>query len=810
MRQAVTIAAFVGLFASTSLARALPSGFTKSRIASGLSKPTSMAFAPDGRLFITERGTQAGGTGHVRIVKDGALLSTPFVSIPVDDVVITANERGLLGLAIDPGFSSNNFIYVYYTVPGSPPHNRISRFTAVGDVAAPGSELSILDLDDLVNGNHNGGALHFGADGKLYVGVGENHIAANAIDLTNHLGKILRINGDGSAPSDNPFFDAGDGISARDRIWAFGLRNPFTFAVEPSTGRIFVNDVGEATWEEIDDLVKGSDYGWRGGATDGDSTAWYRYDHVAGKAIAGGTFYEPAAPPGAFASYVGQYFFADYTGGWIRVIDPSNKSVTAFETGIGGPLDLDVASDGTLYYLGHTAGEVWQVSASGSVQQGIALSTDLLNATEGSSSTFTVQLAAQPSSNVVVDVAGTSGDPSVTVAPTSLTFTSSNWSAPQTVTASAAEDPDALTGSAVITCSSSGLASQKVVVNAIDNDSNGPAALISAPREGDVVAGTGAEYYGGSNLDGSTVQGEFWVDGVLKYTDVGPGHYHYSGSHASWDTAELREGAHTLRLTVFDATGQSGSHEIHVTVDNLPAPWDQQDVGAVGAVGSGTQSSGVFTVKGSGADVGGTADGMHYVYESLSGDGEIKARIDAIDNVNSSAKAGVMIRETLAAGSKYALMLVMPGGELTFQRRTSTNGTSASTSGGTDPAPVWVRLKRAGSKLTGYKSPDGINWTRVGSASISMTTTALVGMAVTSHADGTLCAASFSNVASTGTIGAAALAFEPGHLSGDDDGPVVSRQGRSFGCGVGGGGGGAAVSSALMVGLALLLRRWRR
>src|SRR6185436_2841780 len=256
----------------------LPSGFTKTRVASGLSLPLGMAFAPDGRLFVLERGTTAGGTGRIRIIKNGQLLSTPFASITVSNVSISANERGLLGIAIDPAFNTNHFVYVYYTVNASPPFNKVSRFTANGDVAVSGSETQILRLNDLQDGNHNGGALAFGKDGKLYVGVGENHNAANATNLGNYLGKVLRINPDGSAPSDNPFFDSADGIGAKDRIWSFGHRNVWRLAVHPSSGRIFANDVGEATWEEINDVVKGKDFGWRGGSTDGDSTVWFKYD----------------------------------------------------------------------------------------------------------------------------------------------------------------------------------------------------------------------------------------------------------------------------------------------------------------------------------------------------------------------------------------------------------------------------------------------------------------------------------------------------------------------------------------------------
>ena len=127
--------------------------------------------------------------------------------------------------------------------PRRPVHNRVSRFTANGDVAVAGSEVPILELDNLSGAtNHNGGAIHFGPDGKLYIAVGENANGANSQTLSNPLGKVLRINSDGTIPSDNPFFNT---TGARKEIWALGLRNPFTFAFQPGTGRLFINDVGQ-------------------------------------------------------------------------------------------------------------------------------------------------------------------------------------------------------------------------------------------------------------------------------------------------------------------------------------------------------------------------------------------------------------------------------------------------------------------------------------------------------------------------------------------------------------------------------------
>ena len=248
------------LIAAPAHAATLPSGFTESLVASGLSSPTAMQFAPDGRLFVCEQG------GRLRVIKNGSLLPTPFVTLPVD----SSGERGLLGVAFDPDFAANRYVYVYYTATTPNLHNRISRFVANGDVAVPGSEVVIFELDALSSAtNHNGGAMAFGPfDGKLYAATGENANSANSQSLNTVLGKMLRLNADGTIPSDNPFFNSTTGKNRA--IWALGLRNPFTFAFNPFGTELFINDVGETTWEEINDGVAGANYGWP--TTEGPTT----------------------------------------------------------------------------------------------------------------------------------------------------------------------------------------------------------------------------------------------------------------------------------------------------------------------------------------------------------------------------------------------------------------------------------------------------------------------------------------------------------------------------------------------------------
>jgi glucose/arabinose dehydrogenase len=342
-------------------AATLPAGFTESQVAGGLAAPTAMAFAPDGRIFVCQQG------GQLRVIKNGTLLAAPFLSVTVD----SSGERGLLGVAFDPNFAVNNFIYIYYTATTPATHNRVSRFTANGDTAVPGSEVVLLDLNNLsAASNHNGGAMHFGPDGKLYIAVGENANPANAQTLNNLLGKILRINAGGNAgeiiPSDNPFFNTATGNNRA--IWALGLRNPYTFAFQPGTGRMFINDVGQSAWEEINEGIAGSNYGWP--TCEGPCAnlnfrnPLFAYGHgstaTTGCAITGGAFYNP--PTAQFpAQYLGKYFFADFCTGWIRLLDPSNNTASAFATGISNPVDLQVGADGALYYLARGTGSVFRV-----------------------------------------------------------------------------------------------------------------------------------------------------------------------------------------------------------------------------------------------------------------------------------------------------------------------------------------------------------------------------------------------------------------------------------------------------------------
>lgn len=388
------------LWALPGLLRAqLPPGFVQVQLADGLD-PTAMSVAPDGRVFISEK------SGRIRIWRDGRILPEPFLSIKVDNY----NERGLGGMVLDPDFERNNFVYLFFTVPGQN-FNRVSRFVANGDYVLPESERVLLDMDRLAGTIHNGGAMAFGADGKLYIATGDGSNASNSQNLNNLLGKILRINPDGSIPTDNPFYQQTTGRNRA--IWALGLRNPFTFDLHWPTGRIFANEVGSEYWEEVNEIVKGGNYGWPGieGKRVGENAPTnYRdpvhaYSHREGCAVIGSAFYEPPVP-GFPEKYRGKYFFADYCLGYIKVLNPANGQIEeTFLRGADRPVSIRTGPDGHLYYLARgglgggseqdntssTDGSLWRIEYRGDGAPVVAIQPKNLVLPVGDDALFSVQ-----------------------------------------------------------------------------------------------------------------------------------------------------------------------------------------------------------------------------------------------------------------------------------------------------------------------------------------------------------------------------------------------------------------------------------
>ena len=382
------------------MGNSVPAGFTDSLVAAA-HKPVALAETPDGRILVVDQ------AGIVRVIEDGAMLATPALDISVK-VCATNNERGMLGIAVDPAFASNGYVYVYYTFKKFPicqrdivdvPVNRVVRFTMVGNTINPSSEKVLIDEMTSYHGNHNAGAVGFGNDGMLYASVGDggcDYTGASGCDTANAIsqstntlqGKVLRIKPSGGIPKRNPFVGAGTarcnhgaiavGMTCQE-IYLLGLRNPFRFAFDPNSvkTRLFVNDVGAGTWEEIDKAAKGKNYGWNqreGPCVTGSlvdcgpppaafTNPIFAYGHAATgcEAITGGAF----VPNGLWgAVYDGGYLFADYVCGKMFLLLPDGSggwTSTEFATGLalGGPVALMFAPHGastSLYYTTYANG----------------------------------------------------------------------------------------------------------------------------------------------------------------------------------------------------------------------------------------------------------------------------------------------------------------------------------------------------------------------------------------------------------------------------------------------------------------------
>jgi glucose/arabinose dehydrogenase len=392
-----------------------PAGFTDTQLVGSASNPlsTPTAIVPlldTGRALVLEKG------GAVRVLgADGVLLDADALTLSV----CTSSEEGLLGAAVDPGFASNGFVYLYYThdagncASTSGRFNRVSRFTMTGDTIAPASEVVLLDNMSIpAAGHHNGGDLHVGNDGDLYVSVGDGGTnprgsgpsAAQDMSLLN--GKILRITTSGGVPADNPFVGAAGATSCATaglttpttatctEIYDDGLRNPFRFAFDPNTSatRFFINDVGLNTWEEVDQGGSGLNYGWdlREGFCDrGSSTACPPtppgftdpltvYNHTSGCTyITAGAFIPNGIWP---SSYDNGYLFGDGGCGKVFLMTGAGSVDYAnpFIQTSGVIVDMAFLTQGgqtALYYVTNSTSQIHKVtftSATGPIITGIA------------------------------------------------------------------------------------------------------------------------------------------------------------------------------------------------------------------------------------------------------------------------------------------------------------------------------------------------------------------------------------------------------------------------------------------------------
>ena len=297
-----------------------------------------MQFAPDGRLFVCEQG------GRLRVIKNGVLLShsLSYTHGQFDRRTRSARRRLRSQFRRQPVRVC--LLHGHQRQPcttgsaGSPPTAMSHRLAAKRC-----SSISRTSARPTTTAAPSRSA----PDGKLYIAVGENAVSSNAQSLNNRLGKMLRVNPDGSIPTDNPFYTTASGTTAPSGRWACAIR--LRLRSTPPARDMFINDVGQGTWEEINDGVAGANYGWptTEGPTDGSAVRRVRvirYAHAGGVcAITGGAFYTPATVQYP-SDYVGDYFFADYCGGWIRKIEPANGNPVTLRQRHSSPVDLKVSA----------------------------------------------------------------------------------------------------------------------------------------------------------------------------------------------------------------------------------------------------------------------------------------------------------------------------------------------------------------------------------------------------------------------------------------------------------------------------------
>jgi glucose/arabinose dehydrogenase len=351
------------------------------RVVTGLEQPVYLTSAPDGsgRLFVLEQ------PGRIRVIKNGALLPTPFLDIT--DMTSKGGEQGLLGLAFHPSFKTNGLFYVDFTIPqGDTAINQFRVSPTNPDVAVKSSSKRIITIDQPFD-NHNGGMITFDRAGYLFIGMGDGGGGGDpgnrAQSVNTLLGKILRINVNGTTggiqyriPSGNPYV----GRAGRDEIWSIGLRNPWRFSFDRLTGDLWIGDVGQAKYEEIDRSTvdgsgrgRGINFGWRvmegrhcynpptGCNTSGKMWPVVEYTHGEGCSVTGGYVYRGAAVP----SLYGRYVFADYCSGTIWSVpkggaSPMTKSLVMDTAMNISSFGEDAA--GELYVVDHN-GTIYRFSA---------------------------------------------------------------------------------------------------------------------------------------------------------------------------------------------------------------------------------------------------------------------------------------------------------------------------------------------------------------------------------------------------------------------------------------------------------------
>ncbi|MDP3973261.1 MAG: PQQ-dependent sugar dehydrogenase [Candidatus Daviesbacteria bacterium] len=789
-----------------------PADFDKIKVIGNLQDPTAFRFAPNGDIYIALQ------SGQIVILRGGVLLPTPVISLNADSF----NEKGLLGMELDPNFAANGYIYVSYTSLADG-FARISRITVVNDIADSSSEVMFGQSNQTADIFHNANDVRVGPDGKIWWLIGDNLQPANSQSLSNVHGKVHRFDMDLSSANDNPWHGkSGQGIT--DSIYALGLRNPFRMTFLPN-GKAITGDVGSNISEEFNVVEPGANFGWPNVEGDcgacGYANPIYSYVHGGfGAAVTGMAIYNGTAFPSQFQNVL---FYGDYAKGVIRylVFDESYGSVlsdNSFDDDAGTVVDIHQGPDGNLYYLGIFEKTLWKIIPAGGNRTPIA------------------QASADPIAGLAPLIVNFSSSGSLDPDGTPLAY---NWDFGDTTTSTDANPIHTYntngTYNVVLTVSDGEKTAQAAVTVTVGNEL--PNAEINTPIDA-------FKYNAGWQIDfsglGTDPEDGNLPDSAFSWTIVfhhaqhihpfeGPFNGIKNGSFViPFNIAQEHDTWYRIELTVTDSAGlkrkvtrdifpnlaqltiqsnvagtqflvdgklyteaftsqevvgvnhgvaaltpqfigtdkyrfeswSDGGAAIHTIVvpetDSIftvnyrlvtppPPPWQAIDVGNPALFGNTDFSlaDNSFYIEGAGWDIWDMTDQFHYMYQNLDGNGEIIARITSLSNIDPFTKVGLMIKESIAPLSSYAMVALTPINGTLFQY--NFNGSQ----GGLEmpyTLPAWAKLVREGNKFTSYISPDGINWTLVGTKTFEMNAQTTVGIFVNSHNGGKLATANFDNV----------------------------------------------------------------
>jgi uncharacterized repeat protein (TIGR01451 family) len=844
---------------STTVGTGLQPGFAQTQLAHGLSKPVVIAFPPGGDAWIGQEG------GTILDYHNGAIQPTPVVTLP-NVFEPSGSEDGLLGMAFDPNFATNHFVYLSYTVAitsggVTTGFARLSRFTASGNTISPATEKVLYQGGQAQQLHHPGNDLKIGPDGKLWWSVGENvPTITNGQALSNIYGKILRFSLDGTVPADNPFVNVPSAVPG---IYAYGLRNPFRFTFLPN-GHAMTEDTGSSFWEELDTIQRGGNYGWpqvEGNCFScGYLSPAYAYGHypVDGAASAIAAYSGPVFPK----AYDNVVFYGDYNKNAIDAVSFAGNyrtpvSDTVFATNVGTIADMVEGPDGNLYYVSVFEGTFTEISAPGPFPPTAKASAKpdtgqapltVKFSSAGSSDPYgkALSYAWQFGDGTTSTVANPShkytarGIYTATLAVKSGTLTGTTTTkvvAGQTPPTASITAP--ATYNAGATVSFSGTATDPVDGSLppyryawqVDYIKDGVAqpsfnAEVPGPFYGPVSGITSGSFQ--IPTDPTQVPGSFyrmtltvtdsrglhevvtkdihpnltswsvkdsvagtgyfvdgaWHTGTYTTQDVVGVHHVLTGLALGQETGTTRyrfagwaDGSALTDSFASPATAATYTARYETAATALPTKWISTDIGAPVTPGNADYSAGskTFYLDGAGADEYKTTDQTHFAYKTMPGDGTIVTRVRYQTNSDPNAKAGLMIRQSTAAGASWVDALVTPdvspntpnvngvgcdpngclsplppivpavGNGVRMQVSTGSESTGPPLTGYTSP-DKWLKLVRAGTTFTSYESTDGTNWTLIGMKTVSMTGKVDIGLFDTSHDAVQVSTAAFDHV----------------------------------------------------------------